>query len=118
MSALQNVKAPSSVPQGMLGVGGRTARITLTTAQGGMAHFISESATLETLDGKHLGDLGNAGVQWSTLRDAILDGTATWTTTQGAHGSSSSTIKATIDCKQVVAPSAKPTCTVMPEPVN
>ena len=116
MQVLENVDAPSNTPAGLLGVGSRIARITLTTAQGGTAHFISEGLEAETLAGKHLGDLGTAGTAWADVRSALLDGTSVWQTTNGAHGSSSSKIVATVECKQVVSPSAKPTCTVTPEP--
>ena len=116
MQVLENVNAPSNTPAGLLGVGSRIARITLTTAQGGTAHFISEGLDAQTLAGKHLGDIGTAGTAWADVRTALLDGTSVWNTTNGAHGSSSSKIVATVECKQVVSPSAKPTCTVTPEP--
>lgn len=115
MTMLRGVDAPSSTPPGMLGVGSRIARVTLTTAQGGMAHFISQGLSVDALDGKHLGDVTTAGVAWADLRTALLDGAAVWTTTNGAHGASSSKIVATVECSQVVAPSAKPSCTVTPE---
>lgn len=144
MDALQKANAPSNTPAGLLGVGSRIARIQLTTAQGGMAHFISQGGELSTVDGadlssvspitlsaadsealmqvlatlagKHLGDLGTAAPPWADVRTALLDGTSIWQTTNGAHGSSSSKIVATVECKRVVAPGAKPTCTVTPEP--
>jgi hypothetical protein len=116
MQVLENVDAPSNTPAGLLGVGSRIARVTLTTAQGGTAHFISEGLTAATLAGKHLGDLGTAATPWADVRTALVDGTSIWQTTNGAHGSSSSKIVATIECKQVVAPGAKPACTVTPEP--
>jgi hypothetical protein len=118
MAVLQNVNAPSNTPPGMLGVGSRSARLQLDTAQGGMAHFISEGLTVSTLEGKKLGDLGAAKQPWGAVRDALLDGAATWKTTNGAHGASSSRIIATVECRQVVAPSAKPSCTVTPEVVT
>ncbi len=118
MQVLENVDAPSNTPPGLVGVGSRIARVTLTTAQGGMAHFISEGLSAESLAGKHLGDLGTAATPWGDVRAGLLDGASIWTTTNGAHGASSSKIVATVECKQVVSPSAKPTCTVTPEPAN
>jgi hypothetical protein len=118
MQVLQNVNAPSNTPAGLLGVGSRIARVTLTTAQGGTAHFISEGLSAETLAGKHLGDVGTAATAWADVRSALLDGASIWSTTNGAHGSSSSKMVATVECKQVVAPHAKPTCTVTPEPAR
>ena len=115
MHVLQNVNAPSNTPKGILGVGSRIGRVTLTTAQGGMAHFISEGLEVATLDGKKLGDLGAAATPWADVRDALLDGASIWSTTNGAHGASSSKIVATVECRQVVSPTAKPTCTVTPE---
>jgi hypothetical protein len=115
MTVLENVDAPSNTPPGLLGVGSRIARVTLTTASGGMAHFISEGLQVDTLAGKSLGDLGDAATPWADIRTALLDGASIWSTKNGTHGASSSKIVATVECKQVVSPSAKPTCTVTPE---
>jgi hypothetical protein len=118
MNALMKANAPSDIPAGMLGVGGRVARFTLTTAQGGMAHFISEGLSVATLDGKQLADLGSLATAWADAEGALLDGGSVWKTVNGDHGATLSTIVATVECRQVVAPSAKPTCTVMPEQVK
>jgi hypothetical protein len=112
MSALEQAKAPSNTPAGLLGVGSRIARIEVDTAQGGIAHFISENAHISTTDGKELASLGDLEVAWKSLADALLDGGLSWTTTQGEHGSSSSKMSATVECRQVVSPSAKPSCTI------
>jgi hypothetical protein len=112
MTVLKDADAPSNTPKGMLGVGSRIAKIELTTAQGGMAKFISQGGTVSTTDGTHLADIVTLSQPWSAVRDALLDAGGTWTTKDGAHGSSSSTMDATVECKQVVAPNAKPTCTV------
>jgi hypothetical protein len=116
MKMLMNVNAPSNTPKGVLGVGSRIGRVTLTFAQGGAAKFIMQGLEVETLDGKHLGDISTAGTQWADAKTALLDGTAVWKTTKGNLGASSSKIVATVECHQVVAPNAKPTCTVLPEP--
>src|SRR5689334_6123216 len=55
MDALQKVNAPSNTPAGNLGVGSRIARLELTTAQGGMAHFISQGGEFSSIDGADLG---------------------------------------------------------------
>jgi hypothetical protein len=116
MHLLMAVDAPSNTPPGLLGVGSRIGKVTLTYAQGGIAKFISENMEVSTLAGKELGDIAKANTPWADVRTALLDGTAVWKTTNGQHGASSSTIVATVECKQVVAPSAKPSCTVMPDP--
>jgi hypothetical protein len=109
---LGEAKAPSNTPAGVLGVGSRIARIRLNTAQGGMAHFISQSGSLSTVDGIELGNLFDLGGDWSAVKTAMTQGGGKFVTVNGDHGSSSSTMLATVECKQVVSPSAKPTCTV------
>jgi hypothetical protein len=112
--ALAKANAPSNTPPHMLGMSSHIARIGLQTAQGGIAHFISESGSLSTVDGDDLGDLVTLGLSWSDLRDALVAGGAKMVTVQGDHGASSSSLLATVECKQVVSPSAQPTCTVTP----
>jgi hypothetical protein len=112
MDVLRGVDAPSTTAPGIVGIGSRAAKIELTFAQGGAAHFISESGAVSTPDGKPLGSLVDANVAWQSVRDALLDSGLEWTTTQGAHGSSSSKMSAQVECSQVVAPAAKPICIV------
>jgi hypothetical protein len=115
MAALENTQAPSNTAPGLLGVSSRIARVTMTFAQGGIAHYVREGLTVDTLDGKNLGDLGSAGVDWAALKTALLNGGSTWATTPGANGASSSKTVAMVQCSRVVAPNAKPNCTVTPE---
>jgi hypothetical protein len=111
---LAKAKAPSTTPAGLVGVGSHAARVNLATAQGGIAHFISENLHVSTLDGEHLADLGDLQVSWSDVRDALMAGGAKFTTTDGAHGASSSEMFVKVECKQVVSPTARPSCTVTP----
>lgn len=114
MDLLRGADAPSDVAPGILGVGGRIGRIELVTAQGGMAHFVSHGGQISTVEGGDLGSVLDHDVDWAALEKALQAGGAKWVTVQGAHGASSGSIFAKVDCKQVVAPSAKPTCTVTP----
>jgi len=116
MKVLMAANAPSNTPTGMLGVGSRIGKIEIDTAQGGMAHFISQGGTVSTTAGKKLADLVTLGQAWSDVRDAVLAGGGVFATKDGAHGATSSKMTATVECSQVVAPKAKPTCTVTPEP--
>jgi hypothetical protein len=112
MKVLEGANAPSNTPPGIVGSSSRIARVELTTAQGGIAHFISMGGSISTVDGNKLADILSLGVAFDSLSTALLDGGLTWTTTQGAHGASSSTMSATVECTQAVAPMAKPTCTI------
>ncbi len=114
MATLRAAKAPSNTPAGVLGVGSAIGEIEVTTAQGGMAHFISQGGTVSTVAGKKLADLVTLGEAWSDVRDAVVNGGGAFTVTPGTHGASSSKMKASVLCTQVVSPSAKPSCTVTP----
>ncbi len=112
MKILEAANAPSDIPKGNLGASGRAAKLQITTAQGGMAHFISQGGEVDALDGKKLADLVTLGEPWSAVRDAVLNGGGVFKTTSGDHGASSSVMTASVSCHQVVAPNAKPTCTI------
>lgn len=109
---LTKANAPSNQAPMTTGVGSHIARISLGTAQGGMAHFISQSGSVSTVDGDDLGSLADLGIAWAPVRDALLADGAKFTTIPGANGGSSSSLVATVECKQVISPSAKPTCSV------
>jgi hypothetical protein len=111
---LAKAKAPSSTPAGITGVGSHIARVEVDTAQGGIAHFISESGTVSTVAGEELGNFVDLGASWVDVRDALTAGGAKFVTTEGLHGASSSKMLATVECRQVVSPTARPTCTVTP----
>jgi hypothetical protein len=112
MTELRAANAPSNTPPGVLGVSSRVGSIELTTASGGMAHFISQGGSVSTLDGTHLADIVTLSEPWSAVRDAVLAGGGVWKTSNGDHGASSGTMTATVECSQAVAPLAKPKCTV------
>src|SRR5947209_7384093 len=92
MGLLEKANAPSDIPQGQLGVGGRVARVQLTTAQGGIAKFISEGGYLSTTGGEKLGNFFDLGGDWQAVSKALTAGGAKWVVTPGANGASSSVL--------------------------